>query len=563
MSSKENAIIPFDFQKKIPVDLWRVMAATFFVGLFAYGFSMSNILLGQDNSNLWYDVMETPADFFAPASAGRWLANIGFVLFGGVTVPWWNGLWSLLLIGLAVFATCRLFQIRSALLQILVAAVMTACPAVVTSFNYISSAPTYALALLTACLAPCFLYRYKWGFIPAFLCMLLTNAIYTAYISVTVCWVILYALQQLILAKQTRRTIFLQELFAAVLSLLSLAGTLAISQVLVRLVGSTAQQRVANAVAMGLTDYLQRIGQVYGTVLYRIFSNWKSSYMQGLGCLSVRAAVVLGVVCALLLLYKNKSWRNPVTLLLLAVNALMLPLAMDIIGILQVSHSLMDYAYVTPMLASLVLLSAAWEQGTLPEVSLVRTALPLLLVAANGVYALHFVKVANIDATFRFAQYESAVQLTNRLIDRLEAEENYQPGQTPILIAGKFPENYYFTEGEWGLPSDEAFRVLKNIEGANSWMAFTYQELFERFSEQVIGTELNLITDTTVNGGTSFTTDADVLLARAREADGSITAAQLDAALTDCSGFPAGDCCTWVGDVLVLKLDFDAAAPAA
>lgn len=540
MSLKENAIFQLDCQKKIPVDLWRVMAATFFVGLFAYGFSMSNILLGQDNSNLWYDVIETPADFFAPASAGRWLANIGFVLFGGVTIPWWNGLWSLLLIGLAVFVTCRLFQIRSAPLQVLVAAVMTACPAVVTSFNYISSAPTYALALLTACLAPYFLYRHKWGFIPAFLCMLLTNAIYTAYISVTVCWVILYALQQLILVKQDCRTIFLQELFAAVLSLLSLAGTLAISQVLVRLVGSTAQQRVTNAVAMGLTDYLQRIGQVYGTVLYRIFSNWKSSYMQGLGCLSVRAAVVLGVVCALLLLYKNKSWRNPVTLLLLAVNALMLPLAMDIIGILQVSHSLMDYAYVTPMLASLVLLSAAWEQGALPEVSLVRTALPLLLVAANGVYALHFVKVANIDATFRFAQYESAVQLTNRLIDRLEAEENYQPGKTPVLVAGKFPENYYFTEGEWGLPSDEAFRVLKNIEGANSWMAFTYQELFERFSEQVIGTELNLITDTTVNGGTSFTTDTDVLLTRAQEADSSITAAQLDAALAGCSGFPAG-----------------------
>ncbi|WP_295343163.1 glucosyltransferase domain-containing protein [uncultured Subdoligranulum sp.] len=539
------------------------MAATFFVGLFAYGFSMSNILLGQDNSNLWYDVIETPADFFAPASAGRWLANIGFVLFGGVTIPWWNGLWSLLLIGLAVFVTCRLFQIRSAPLQVLVAAVMTACPAVVTSFNYISSAPTYALALLTACLAPYFLYRHKWGFIPAFLCMLLTNAIYTAYISVTVCWVILYALQQLILVKQDCRTIFLQELFAAVLSLLSLAGTLAISQVLVRLVGSTAQQRVTNAVAMGLTDYLQRIGQVYGTVLYRIFSNWKSSYMQGLGCLSVRAAVVLGVVCALLLLYKNKSWRNPVTLLLLAVNALMLPLAMDIIGILQVSHSLMDYAYVTPMLASLVLLSAAWEQGALPEVSLVRTALPLLLVAANGVYALHFVKVANIDATFRFAQYESAVQLTNRLIDRLEAEENYQPGKTPVLVAGKFPENYYFTEGEWGLPSDEAFRVLKNIEGANSWMAFTYQELFERFSEQVIGTELNLITDTTVNGGTSFTTDTDVLLTRAQEADSSITAAQLDAALADCSGFPSGDCCIWVGDILVLKLDFGAAVAAA
>ncbi len=563
MSLKENAIFQLDCQKKIPVDLWRVMAATFFVGLFAYGFSMSNILLGQDNSNLWYDVIETPADFFAPASAGRWLANIGFVLFGGVTIPWWNGLWSLLLIGLAVFVTCRLFQIRSAPLQVLVAAVMTACPAVVTSFNYISSAPTYALALLTACLAPYFLYRHKWGFIPAFLCMLLTNAIYTAYISVTVCWVILYALQQLILVKQDCRTIFLQELFAAVLSLLSLAGTLAISQVLVRLVGSTAQQRVTNAVAMGLTDYLQRIGQVYGTVLYRIFSNWKSSYMQGLGCLSVRAAVVLGVVCALLLLYKNKSWRNPVTLLLLAVNALMLPLAMDIIGILQVSHSLMDYAYVTPMLASLVLLSAAWEQGALPEVSLVRTALPLLLVAANGVYALHFVKVANIDATFRFAQYESAVQLTNRLIDRLEAEENYQPGKTPVLVAGKFPENYYFTEGEWGLPSDEAFRVLKNIEGANSWMAFTYQELFERFSEQVIGTELNLITDTTVNGGTSFTTDTDVLLTRAQEADSSITAAQLDAALADCSGFPSGDCCIWVGDILVLKLDFGAAVAAA
>lgn len=561
MSQGGNTIFQVDHQNRIPADLRRVLLATFFVGLFAYGFSMSNILLGQDNSILWYPTLERPADFFGAASAGRWLANVGLVLFGSVNMPWWNGVWALCLIGASAFATCRLFEVRSPLLQILMASVMTVCPAALTSFNYITSTPTYALALLTACLAPYFFYRYRYGWVPALLCMLLTDAIYTAYLSVTVCWVILYALRQLILAQQPWRCVFLRELLAAVLSLFSLAGTLAISQGLVRLTGTAVQQRVTNAVAMGPAEYLQRIGLVYETVLYRVFSNWKSSYMQGLGCLSLRAAVLLGVVCALFLLYKNKVWRTPVTFLLLAVNVLMLPLAMDIIGILQTSHSLMDYAYVTPMVASLVLLSTAQEQGALPGISAVRTALAALLAVANVLYVFHFTKLANVDATFRFIQYESAAQLAGRVIDWLEAQEDYHPGQTPVLIAGKFPENYYFTEGEWGVLSAKPFRALKNIEGANAWMAFTYQELFEYFSEQLLGTDLKLVSDTTVNGGTSFTTDRDVLLKRAQDADASITAAQLNEALADCAGFPAQDCCAWAGEVLVLKLDFSSETP--
>ena len=552
-----------DYPNKIPADLRRVLLATFLVGLFAYGFSISNMLLGQDNSILWYPDLEGGADLFGGASAGRWFANVGFILFGAVNMPWWNGLWTLCLIGASAFVTCRLFQIRYPVLQILVAAVMTVCPAALSSFNYLSSAPTYALALLTACLAPYFFYRYRYGFIPAFLFMLLTDAIYTAYISVTVCWVILYVLRQLIQEQRSCRSIFLQELFAAVLSFSSLVGTLVISQVLMRLTDNESQQRVANALDMGPADYLQSIGQVYETVLYRIFSNWKSSYMQGLGCLSVRTAVLVGVICAFFLLYKNSNWRKPAALLLLAANVLMLPLAMDVIGILQTSHSLMDYAYVTPMIASLVLLSAALEQDALPDFSFLQTALPLLLVVANGAYALHFVKLANMDATFRFVQYESAIQLTNRLIDRLEAQDGYQTGQTPVLIVGKFPENYYFTEGEWGVPSAKPFRALKNIEGGNAWMAFTYQELFEYFSEQVLGTEVNLIVDATVNGGTTFTTDYNILLARAQAADNSITDVQFDEALTNCSEFPSRGCCAWLGDILVLKLDFGAADPVA
>lgn len=557
MSSKGCTVFyQGSFYKKIPADFWRVLAVTFIIGFFAYGFSMSNMLLGQDNSYLWYPKMKELSDFFGGASAGRWLANLGPVLFGLVNMPWWNGLWALFFIGLSAFVTCCLFEIRSPLIQGLVGAVMTVCPAALTSFNYISSVPTYALALLAACLAPYFLSRYKYGFFLALLCMMLTNAIYTAYISVSACWVIIYAVQQLVLGKRPLLSIFLQELFAAVLSLLSVAGTLVISQVLVQLIGIDSQQRVVNAVSMGPAEYVQRIKLVYETVLYRIFSNWKSSYMEGLGCLSLRISVLLGAVCVFLLLYKKKESHKPTVLILLAVNALVLPLAMDIIGILQTSHSLMDYAYVTPMIASLVLISVVQEQSTWLGIPVVCTALSVMLIAANTLYVFHFTQLANMDATFRYIQYESATQLANRVVDRLEAEENYSPGQTPVLIAGKFPENYYFTEGEWGAISAEPFRALKDIEGANSWMAFTYQELLQYFLEQLFGTNLKLVSDATVNGGTSFTTDRDILLKRAQEADSSITAAQLDKALADCEGFPARDCCTWVGDILMLKLDF-------
>lgn len=543
----------------LPADCKRILLTVLAVGLFAYGFSMFNLLLGQDNSLVWYAELNQPEELFAFATAGRWLANVGLKLFGLVNAPWWSGIWSLLLIGLSAFVTCRTFGIQNKLLQMTLAAVMTACPAIVSSFNYLPSTPSYMLALLSACLAPFFLRKYKYGFVPAFLCLLVTNALYTAYLSVSVCWILLLAVQHLLQKPEDAGPAFVKEIFAALLSLFSLAATLGICKIILLATGISAQNRVAQATAMGVGDYLLRIKSTYLLVLHRLFSNWKSSYMQGIPHLMILAAVVLAILCAGFLCRQAKVWQHPGTLLLLFVNVAFFPLGMDLIGVLQTSHSLMDYAYITPLVASLVLLSTALQQDALPKYRI----LPLLLVFANLGYALCFVHLGNVAATFRFAQYESAVQLANRVIDRLEAQEGYVAGKTPVLFAGKFPETYFYTDGEWGPMSDGTLAELKNIEGANAWMAFTYQEVLEYISEQVLGTKLYLVQAASVNGGTPFVTDSGELTARVQQIDPSVTETMLTEALEQTPSFPAEDCCVWVEGTLVFKLDFSSAATAA
>lgn len=542
--------------QKFPADGKRIFLTVFAVGFFAYGFSMSNMLLGQDNSLIWYDNFSSVQDLLAFSVAGRWLANAGLALFGTVNMPWWTGIWSLLLLSVAAFVTSRTFKIRAPWLQVVLAGVMTVNPYVVSAYNYLPSAPSYMLALLFACLAPYFLQRYRWGAVPAFLCMMLTDALYTTYLSVSVCWIILLVVQKILQNPGNTSNVFKKEVYSMFLAAASLAVTLGICQLIVHFAGLNAQDRVLRATSMGLRDYVDKIISTYSLVLYRLFSNWKSSYMQGIPCMLLRIVVVLAFILALLLFYKAKLWRYPEALLILACNIFVLPLGIDLIGILQTSHSLMGYAYITPLVLCIVLLSNVLELQAFPRAFVFGRILPFMVVGCNLLYVLCFAQLANKAASFRYVQYESATQLATRIVDRLESQADYIPGVTPVLITGKFPESYYYTDGEWGRVAAEPFAELKNIEGANAWMAFTYQECFEYMVTQVLGTKLNLLHAESASGGsTSFSTDLKELIARIQQDNPTVTQEELQESLNTVDAFPAQNCCVWVEDVLVLKMD--------
>lgn len=76
--------------------------------------------------------------------SGRWGLALTSYIMPDISMPWLNGLMSLLLIGVAVCMTVSIFKIRSRALQILLAGLIVCSPAQTATFCFVGSAVPFA-----------------------------------------------------------------------------------------------------------------------------------------------------------------------------------------------------------------------------------------------------------------------------------------------------------------------------------------------------------------------------------------------------------------------------------
>ena len=112
-------------------------------GLLAYGFCMMNKIPVGDDLN--------PLGLFgkgATTESGRYGLELLRLVMPDASMPWIYGLMSILLLSAAVCVTVRIFEIKSPVLQILLAGVFICFPAQAGTMLYMFTAAPYALALL-------------------------------------------------------------------------------------------------------------------------------------------------------------------------------------------------------------------------------------------------------------------------------------------------------------------------------------------------------------------------------------------------------------------------------
>ncbi len=110
-------------------------------GLLAYGFCMLNkIPVGDDLVGLFSKGATTVS--------GRYGLELLRLVMPDVSMPWIYGLMSILMLSAAVCLIVRLFEIKSQVLQVLLAGVFVSFPAEAGTMLYMFTATPYALALL-------------------------------------------------------------------------------------------------------------------------------------------------------------------------------------------------------------------------------------------------------------------------------------------------------------------------------------------------------------------------------------------------------------------------------
>ena len=454
----------FDRREDGRLLLWA-LAVTFFWGLLAHAYGFLQDSFSHDALNA----------LFADGVEVYWklqLGRFGTVIYRRLirpplALPWLLGMLSLFWTGLAVFLTAKLFELRSRLAVFLVAGVYTVNLTVIAmTATYLYEMDMNLFALLLAA-AAVFLWA-RGGWLGALLGALLTAGVlslYQSYVSVVLALLMLCCIQRL--AKGER---FAAVLFPGLRSLLMVGAGGGLYYALLQLLArwkdipiDTGSYNSVYAVlepgqeAPGLFESLRAV--------YRDFSgSFLDPSASHLSAGTLRLHVLLLVLTAALLLWfllrAKTNWAGK--LLLLALVAL-LPLGLNTARLFSGRdvHDLMKYAFWLVYLLPL-LLAEALPGAKAGRFTRAAAAALMLLLLWGGV------QTANAVYVKKDLEQDATLSLMTRVLGRLEASEDYVPGETELVFVG--------ADGALN-PSVYGFEPYSDITGAEFANAIPFSDV--------------------------------------------------------------------------------------
>lgn len=421
-------------EKIIPIKQeWKTgVLATWILGLLAHAYRFFNFLPTWDSMFNFKGVGQTN-------NLGR--IFLGFVgkISSDYDLPWVNGALSLLYISLTVVLLIELFNIRSQISCVLLAGLLVTFPVVTSSFAYMFTADPYMAALLLSVLAVYLTRKYKYGFIPGMIVMGLCIGTYQAYLCVTFVVVLLLAIQDLLLEKKTVKQMFLLEWKQVPMVI----GGYIFYKIAMKLI--FAYYEAVYGYDMSVTGYqgIDSVGLMtlaeYKEAFRKTIVNWAQMWClqngvfhtnkYGLLHLMIIGGIVLGTV---LLIIKNKTYKNVPGVLLTAVAIIAMPFAAFAINFASPNvgyHTLMEmgicFLYV---LLLLYIERGKWETKAEKVLKFVGTLTLAALCYFN-------ILLAN-EAYFQMnVSYEKSYSVSASVLQKIEDLDEY-PEKTRVAVMG-------------------------------------------------------------------------------------------------------------------------------
>jgi hypothetical protein len=503
----------------------RIMAFTLISGFITHGFFYANTLLA-------HDCIKPYGVYF---SVLRWSTLLFYFPRAFLLLPWVIGLISMAELGVVNILIARMFSIRKLGNQLLLVITTVTFPSVIAFHNF-GAVDLFTGSLMFAVIAAYFFSKKGFGnslLSVAFLTISIAS--YQAFLCATAALMLM-----LLLAKVTiRREKLNHVLLNAGKALLILASSVVIYFAVYLI--------LKNLGLPGVTDYRNQdaIGvftaqnlwdwtlQTYKTALVYYLGDHPNPlpfFIQAFELI----CVVIVLICTISRLGKQRFFQEPARLLLATSIVLMLPLAINVIQLLNngnIPHQLMTFAFIVPWI--LVLQYGEW----LTEQSEGKEAFPkklqkglailcALLICANAYYCYI---VANANYLNRKLNYDASLSLATRLVDRIENIEGYTP-ETPVVFSGELYSGY-MAHARLG------FDLVQDVVASYSYtgQAMTYNNAY--------GSTVQWFITTALSSNIQFV-----------PADQIEYYSNLDA-VKNMEQFPSQNCYTWVGGVLVLKLN--------
>lgn len=421
--------------------LFLSLAAVFIWGLFAHGFAFSGSYLTHDSLlELNSEVMGNQIKM----GYGRVLTPIYRDLVGSdVALPWMMGLLALLWIGLSVFFMIRIFCVESPVIVCLIAGVCTTNIAVSSiTATYIHDLDSYMFSLLCAVLAV-YLWRDRttgwiFGAIPAAVSL----GIYQGFIFVAVTLVMLVCIFDLLNGRDFKQ-VFTDGMKA--IGMIILGGLL--YYLLMKTLLATAGLNLVGGEYNSLDrmqlltpeNLIPQVLSAYEDWLSRLVnadSGYSSALVKGL------VVLLLTEIVAILIIGLRKRRVRPAQKALCVLLVVLLPLGMNMLHVMTVgnNHDLMTYPIWLIYIFALLLADWIWQQRETADGQSVNLWIAkgqrLLCIVLIFIFVYGNVRFSNGMYMKKALEHDAYMSLMTRIVARMEAMEEYVPGETEVVFVG-------------------------------------------------------------------------------------------------------------------------------
>ena len=163
---------------KMSADFKLAFISVIIIGLIAHLYMFTNKFPNYDDMGL--------SGFGATFRLGRWflwvLGSVAYHLDYVYSLPWVNGLISLVLLAISAGMVADLLKLRNKIGTVIIAGILVAFPSWTATFFFMFTAPYYAVAVFLMTLSVFFYYKYRYGWIFSVFCIALSVGIYQAYL---------------------------------------------------------------------------------------------------------------------------------------------------------------------------------------------------------------------------------------------------------------------------------------------------------------------------------------------------------------------------------------------
>lgn len=456
MNEKGNVIR--ELLRKIPCRIRVCLCTGIIAGILIHAYMLTNKLPNWDDIN-------NVGGYAVGSEFGRWFLKYVSRLDGSWSAPWLSGLFAIVMVSLAACMMMEALELRGLTSAVLIPLMLISFPSMCSLFTFMFTADCYAVGILFACTAAWLIRKYRYGFIPGIVLLVLSLGIYQAYLcmalGILVCGLFLDCLKDEEEAEgKLPRRVFRK----GVRTLVILAAAVLIYNVVSRLIYPD------------LDSYngLNNMGHLELSRLPRLIlraCKWVAEYF----ILKPRSFVTgftrfLNILCCALAVgfiiawfVKKRLYQRPWFALLYLFLAGAVPLAMGSIIIMAPDASVsmlmlhqfcLLYVFVTAMLEKSR--GRLWKNVSLEKGFTIAAVAVILLIGYQNF-------VVTNQAYFRMEiAYERAYAYYNRLLVRMEETQGYRTGDAFALIG-----EYGLSEtpdllGEYGMDK-ERFGDLSGV----------------------------------------------------------------------------------------------------